>query len=68
MENPWFGPKAYPGSTGIVAWQGAATLILGIGGAIACHVLLRNDWASGGCLALMLAVCVLKYDPDTESY
>ena len=68
MENPWFGPKADVGSTGILAWQGAVTLILGIGAALACHLLLKNDLAAGSCIAIMLVVCLLKYDPNTTSY
>jgi len=68
MENPWFGPKADVGSTGILTWQGALTLIFGIGGGMACHFLLKNDWAAGGCVAAMIAVYLLKYDPETKSY
>ena len=68
MENPWFGPKADVGSTGIVAWQGAVALILGIGGAIFCHLYLENDWATAGCIVALIITLLVKYDPDTESY
>jgi len=68
MENPWFGPKAYPGSTGIITWQGWVTVIAGVGGAIACHLILKNNWAAIGCIAVMLAICLAKYDRDTPSY
>ena len=68
MENPWFGPTADVGSTGIITWQGRLTVILGIGGALASHFLLKNNWVAGLCVAVMLAVYFLKYDQDTESY
>jgi hypothetical protein len=68
MENPWFGSKEDVGSTGILTWQGALAVILGIGGGLACHFLLRNDLAAGACVALLILVYLLKYDPDTKSY
>ncbi len=43
-------------------------LILGIGGAMACHFYLKNDWAAAACVVVLGVVYFLKYDPDTESY
>lgn len=68
MENPWFGPKADIASTGIIAWQGWVAVVLGIGGGMACHYFLRNDWAAAGCVLALIIAFILKYDPDTESY
>lgn len=68
MENPWFGPKADIASTGIVAWQGWVAVVLGIGGAMVCHHVLKNDWAAAGCVAALVIAFILKYDPDAESY
>lgn len=68
MENPWFGAKAYAGSTGILTWQGWLALVLGIGGGVASHIVLHNDWIAALCGVVLIVVIIVKYDPDTPSY
>jgi hypothetical protein len=71
MENPWFGRRANGYTGGPVTWQGWLVLIVGLGGALACHAFLGkswNDWLGGALLAAFALTCWLTYDPATESY